>query len=790
MTITDAIPFFRTFGFNLVPLGGDKRPVQIGTLMRYHWQEWAKRGQSDEYWYKLPLSVNWWDKVQGLAAICGPVSGGLVCLDFDGLADGEHVADVAEALGLPRAYPWQVRSPGGGYHLWVRCPELELEKGKLRQAGVVATAVELRYTGHYVALPPSLHPSGKNYAWIGDALTDAPSAVTATALLHAYEAITLPPEPKTAYKPAVQAVGEILSNGNGGGEYVTAEYAQAALTRELDNLARAMPGGRNDALNTSSFALGQLVADGLLRESEVVDQLSAVATAIGLEDGEIAATLGSGLRAGMKKPRGLMLQPAYVNGNEHGPTPDINGDGTLLPVWTVEKPFELYNYKAEDGGVLDAWLAESGHDWIHVTGPEWLHWEKNHWAIGEDSKAISAEIQALMRTMNDLAEYKLEEAQNSKDKAGIEKAAAYLAATKRTSARVSSVEKMAQAQRSVKIDRLDGGGNLLNFANCTYDLNEYEARPHVQGDYITHVLPYEYDPEAICPRWEQFLREVLVYEETTDPDTELLLLFQEAVGYALTSEVQHEAMFWMPGEGGNGKTVALTIVADLLGPLGMTTNFHTLADPNNYSLADLAGKRLLYCTESERGQTIAEGLMKNIVSGERIRARQIYKPPIEFRSVSKIFWAVNNLPVIRDTSNAIWRRLHVLPFHREFLASERDVNLLSKLQQELPGILNWAILGLYRLRQNGEFTKAAAAAAKLDELKIETNPVARWLQDRTTQTAVALTSSEVLYSDYKIWAQTNGHHAFNSISFVREIKRQGVKHKRQTKGILYCLTLS
>jgi len=261
MTLSDAIPFCRACGFNLVPLGGDKRPVIIGGTkekpLRFRWQEWAEKPQTETYWERLPF-FDWWADVQGLAAICGPVSGGLVCLDFDGLADGEHVADVAEAVGLLRAYPWQVRSPGGGYHLWLRCPDLELDKGKLRRDGLAAAAVELRYTGHYVALPPSLHPTGKFYAWIGDAPTEAPSAVTATALLHAYEAITLPPEPKAAYKPAVQGVQGASSNG-GGGEYVTEEYAQAALTLELDKLARALPGGRNDALNTSSFALGQLV---------------------------------------------------------------------------------------------------------------------------------------------------------------------------------------------------------------------------------------------------------------------------------------------------------------------------------------------------------------------------------------------------------------------------------------------------------------------------------------------------------------------------------------------------
>ncbi|HRJ44690.1 MAG: bifunctional DNA primase/polymerase [Caldilineaceae bacterium] len=133
--VTQALPFLRSFGFNLVPLGGDKRPVIVGTYTgkngkpqpkRYQWEGWAKKPQSDTYWAKLP-NLEWWGGVQGLAAICGPVSGGLVCLDFDGLADASHIADVLEGLGLPADYEWAYPSPrvDGGWHVWLLCPDLE-----------------------------------------------------------------------------------------------------------------------------------------------------------------------------------------------------------------------------------------------------------------------------------------------------------------------------------------------------------------------------------------------------------------------------------------------------------------------------------------------------------------------------------------------------------------------------------------------------------------------------------------------------------------------------------------
>ena len=52
--------------------------------------------------------------------------------------------------------------------------------------------------------------------------------------------------------------------------------------------------------------------------------------------------------------------------------------------------------------------------------------------------------------------------------------------------------------------------------------------PH-SPDYVSDFcLPYDYDPEAQCPLWEEKLLEILEYEDKVD-------LLQEIFGYCLTS---------------------------------------------------------------------------------------------------------------------------------------------------------------------------------------------------------------------------------------------------------------
>jgi hypothetical protein len=82
-------------------------------------------------------------------------------------------------------------------------------------------------------------------------------------------------------------------------------YGLAGLRAELAALASVQPGGRNDALNCSAFAIGQLVAAGCLDYDHAVGELARVALDIGLPPGEAEATIRSGLSAGAKQPRAV-----------------------------------------------------------------------------------------------------------------------------------------------------------------------------------------------------------------------------------------------------------------------------------------------------------------------------------------------------------------------------------------------------------------------------------------------------------------------------------------------------
>jgi hypothetical protein len=81
-------------------------------------------------------------------------------------------------------------------------------------------------------------------------------------------------------------------------------YAVGALHRQLAELLDAKEGRRNDTLNKSAFAIGQLVGAGMFDGQNAAAVLEDVGQRIGLSPGEVRRSMASGLRAGARCPRG------------------------------------------------------------------------------------------------------------------------------------------------------------------------------------------------------------------------------------------------------------------------------------------------------------------------------------------------------------------------------------------------------------------------------------------------------------------------------------------------------
>jgi hypothetical protein len=200
----------------------------------------------------------------------GSISGFWI-LDID-QPDGESSLRALEAKHGPLPATVEAITGSGGRHLWFRYT-CAIQSTAAR----IAPGIDTRGDGGFVIAPPSIHESGRAYAWSVDSVTRrkiSERALDSIAIRHSTD---------------------------------LSAYGRAALEREIAALAATAPGARNNALNVTAFRLFQLVAGGELDGHEVTERLVDASHRNGLvkDDGlrSVVLTIRSGSRAGLQSPR-------------------------------------------------------------------------------------------------------------------------------------------------------------------------------------------------------------------------------------------------------------------------------------------------------------------------------------------------------------------------------------------------------------------------------------------------------------------------------------------------------
>ena len=89
----------------------------------------------------------------------------------------------------------------------------------------------------------------------------------------------------------------------------------------------------------------------------------------------------------------------------------------------------------------------------------------------------------------------------------------------------------------------------------------------------------------------------------------------------------------------------------------------------------------------------------------------------------------NELPDMKDSSGAISKRYLVLTLRKTWLGKE-DTSLFSRLKEELPGILLWALQGLVRLERRGYFLQPTSSSQAVEELEAMTSPIKAFISEK------------------------------------------------------------
>lgn len=264
------------------------------------------------------------------------------------------------------------------------------------------------------------------------------------------------------------------------------------------------------------------------------------------------------------------------------------------------------------------------------------------------------------------------------------------------------------------------------FSNGVLDLDTAMMSDFDPETVAVVSMPYPYDPKAECPMWTAFLERAL-------PDADVRSVLQEFLGMCLIDRTRMsvEKFAILKGGGGNGKSVIFDVVTGVLGQKWVS---HYNPDQlcQDKVLAEIGFKFLNVGNDIPRG-TSFDSQLKAVFSGQKVEAWKIFEgsrtvscPPCAF--------ALNELPLFRDVTDAFFRRMLVIDFRSSVKEREQDRTLASRIvERESSGVFSWLMEGRERLiSTGGMFTRSEAVDRSCREVRNRVmsvqHPVRAWME--------------------------------------------------------------
>lgn len=666
---------------------------------------------------------------------------GICALDID---DPNKFKVARKLVGLTddELRTWATKSHRGGA-LFFKYPDQTTIRTHKRQDDWGA---ELYGDGHYVLLPPSIHPEGTQYAWI------------------------VPPD-KGTLKPLPQII--LTAFG-------VIEDAQMRTTKHTKHLSDEhiefdeLPSwAKNLAVILQPYWIeGQrhdlaLSLAGVFAKCQIpYNEAKAFLTFMAelAEDRELKDRLRA-LDDTYDRMKDGDQVLAWAGLARHLPDEVIEKIRDILP--KPETDITRYlrpKHQTTDLANAERFVKQHSGKVLFVQEWEWLFWDGKRWNkyIGEQQARLLA-FETVQSIYHEAAS-----ALNAEDR---DKLFAW-AKTSENAHRINAMLDLAKPFMTAYASEFDKDPYLLNCLNGVVDLRTGNLIPHDPNLKLTKLAPVNYNPDAPAPTWERFMEEVFM------GDYEVIEFIQCALGYSLTGDVSEDKLFICYGTGANGKSTLLRTIQRILGDYAKTAVTDILlsrrerADAHPTGLADLAGSRFVVAYELDPERHLATGLVKAMTGRDRLKARFMRKDYFEFEPTFKIWLATNHKPTIADTTHAMWRRIVLIPFNAVFIGDKCDPKMPEKLWAERDGILAWLVQGCLKWQREGlKLPKAVQEAT--EEYKTQMDVLQEWIEERCETGKGYFAPFSELYDDYVKWCETVGYEPITKRAFALKLDEKG-----------------
>lgn len=451
-------------------------------------------------------------------------------------------------------------------------------------------------------------------------------------------------------------------------------------------------------------------------------------------------------------------------------------------------------YGADDGWTDSHLAARIARDVLHgkflyVETFGWHRWNDAYWERLRSDDTVRESVRVfLTRAVQKLAMEAPDITDGEAVKAHQSKVNVARSALKANRIRdITTLARSAPAVREDNPGKLDNEPELLCVGNGVVNLRTGELLPHSPDYLFTKSTGVDYIPGATHEDWDAALSSL--------PDPEVREWFQTVCGQAITGYSLPQVPF-LVGGGENGKTAVmdgLRRAAGLFSADIESDAFMAQTHGAGHTEPKMAfrGARLAIAEELPEGHELNVNKFKSIIDTDTMKGSAKGEKAVMWQATHTLFVTTNHLPVVRENTRAVWRRVLVVDFPLTYSENpskphERlaDGGLKDRLKAGKHGqheaTLAWLIEGARRWFEHyapeTRQTLAAPSRVQSDTWKwqAENDWMAQYAEDRVAFDANAGVSAVHLLGDVNEWLKGQGKREINARTLATHVQDSAV----------------
>jgi P4 family phage/plasmid primase-like protien len=261
--------------------------------------------------------------------------------------------------------------------------------------------------------------------------------------------------------------------------------------------------------------------------------------------------------------------------------------------------------------------------------------------------------------------------------------------------------------------------NLINLKNGVYDLKNKLLLPHNPKELFLSQLPINHDANATCPIFINFINEIL--------DEDSMNVIQEWFGYILYRSYFIKKALICVGERDTGKTTLQRVMEKFAGRANASSISLQSISRDRFAIANLYNKHINIYDDLAFKDISDNGTFKMLTGGGLVSAEFKFGDSFHFENYAKLTFSCNKIPSVKEINDdAYFGRWLLIRFEHQ--AEHVDKFLFDKMttEEELSGILNFALIGLERLLNKQEFSYSKTPAEVKKEMSLSASPLAEF----------------------------------------------------------------